>query len=629
MGSGAPAGDRVAGVCSRSMQRSRVVLPLLACSLLAAPTHAHASELRFSITAKGGVVSTSNTLGLAKQPAANGPGIGDSIGTFLSPDAGLFDDFPANPGNPWPAGTTSDWTLNGSSAVLALPESSSGIEVVYAELVWGGSYLYGTENVGDDLDVPVTLSANGLSHQAVPDAQTAVTLAEIAGEGFAVNYYMRSADVTEFVAEQLSATYTVEGVPATQDYLIEQLNAAGWTLVVVYRAAEAPTRNLTVFVGGQFVDEDSTEDYPVSGFCTPPSGTVEGGVVISALEGDANRVGDVLQIAETTNDPFVTLEGPNNPIDNFFASQINDADGQLDTLGSAGDANHDAFTGMNVMGGRQGWDITKLPVSSAASQLSPGQTSAVLRAVTTGDSFMPVLAALEIDVSSPDFDGNTAVQLTPEAIAIGEQTTITIHIANSGEVVASDLVFEAPLGAGLQLISMAIDGAAVANPDLVAGVDLGDVDAGGQLELALVVEAVGQPPMPEGWLVAANWTYDYVSCVGEDPLTEQSYAFAEIGFLDGGDGDGDDESDGTTTDDGDGDETADSGTGTETDEGGESNSDDGLDGDDEVGLDSGTGPRGDGDGCDCTSSEPSSPALAFGLLALLGLLRRRNERTSA
>ncbi|MFV8751312.1 MYXO-CTERM sorting domain-containing protein [Nannocystaceae bacterium ST9] len=601
----------------------------------ASPLVAQAGELRFSITAKGGVVSTGNTLGLSKQAAANGPGTGDSIGTFLTPDAGLFDTLPANPGNPWPAGTTSDWTLDGSSALLALPESSSGVEVVYAELVWGGSYLYGTENVSAELDVPVTLTVDGASFDAVPDPTTEVTLAEVALGGFAVNYYMRSADVTEFVAEQLAGTYTVTGVPATQDFSIEQLNAAGWTLVVVYRSAEAPTRNLTVFVGGQFVDEDATEDYPVEGFCTPPQGTVEGAVVISAIEGDANRAGDSFRIAPNANGPFAALSGPNNPIDNFFASQINDPEGNLDTLGSAGDANHDAFAGVNVVGGRQGWDVTKVPVSSMNGQLGAGQTSAVLRAVTTGDSFMPVLAAFEIDVSSPDFEGNTAIGVAPQAIAIGEQATITLAITNAGEVIATDLSFQAPLGQGLELVSFALDGVAgdvdqqpVTSADLIAGVAIGDVDAGASRELTLVVEASGEPPTPEGWLVTANWTYDYVSCVGEEPLTEQSYAFVDLGFVAGGDtsegdtGEGGSDSPGTDTDTG----------ATAGESGGESGTDEGAEANDEIGTEADAGASREGDGCDCrsTGTGTSSP-FALALLAAGGWLlrRRRSPRASA
>jgi MYXO-CTERM domain-containing protein len=608
------------------MQLRHLALPALGIMLLAVATPAHASELRFSITAKGGVVSTGNTLGLSKQQAANGPGVRDSIGTFSSPDAQQFDSSPANPGNPWGPGTTSDWTLDGSSAVLVLPEASTGIEILYAELIWAGSYLYGTEDVSADLDVPVTLAANGMTFDAVPSAQTEVTLAELAAQGFAVNYYMRSADVTAFVAEQQAATYTVTGVPATQDVAIESLNAAGWTLVVVYGSSEAPTRNLTVFVGGQFVDEDATEDYPVSGFCTPPQGTVEGAAIISALEGDASLTGDTFQIAPTANGPFAPLSGPNNPVNNFFASQINGVDGELDTLGSAGDLNHDAFAGVNLSGGRQGWDVTKLQLSSAANQLSAGQSSAVLRAVTTGDSFMPVLAAFEIDVSSPDFESSSSAEVTPQEIGIGDQTTLTFELLNEGEVSASDLSFTAPLGQGLELVSFAIDDVSgdvdqqpVSTADLVSGVALGDVAAGSGHVVTLVVEAVGEPLTPNGWFVVANWAYAYVSCVGEDPLNEQSVAFADIGFVGGGDGDGDgDDGDG----DGDGDPAdsgADAGTGSD-------------DGDGDSGSDGpGTNPFNDArledEGCNCQTraqpSQPNRPIMAFAVFGLLGLLRRR------
>ncbi|MFO7566122.1 MAG: MYXO-CTERM sorting domain-containing protein [Enhygromyxa sp.] len=611
----------------------------LACGLLAST--AEASELRFSTTGKGGVVATGNTLGLSKQPAANGPGVGDSIGTFISLDEQLVDDFPANEGNPWPMSTTADWTLNGSTAVLTLPDESVGLEIAYAELVWSGSYLYGSENVSAALDTPVFLAANGDEIEVVPDPTTAVTLSQVSGQGFAINYYMRSAEVTAFVAEHLGTTYSVSGVPATQDYMIEQLNAAGWTLVVVYRASDSPTRNLSVFVGGQFVDEDTTEDYEVAGFCTPPQGTVEGAVVISAVEGDANRTGDTLQIAEGSNGPFATLSGPNNPVDNFFASQINGPDGELDLGGSFGDLNHDAFAGINTVGGRQSWDVTKIPLSSSAGQLSAGQTTAVLRAVTTGDSFMPTLAALEIDVNSPDFEGGTVVDVSPAAVAIGEQATITIEMANGGGVIATDLVFTAPLEQGLELVGFEIDGAAgdihgnpVSTADLVSGVDLGDVDAGEGHTITMVVEAVEAPAAPQGWLIPAGWSYDYVSCVGEDPLDEQSFAHAQLGFVedrpgdgDAGDGDGDDPGDGDGDEPGDGDGDGD-GSGEEDGESGDDGNAEGLgEGDtgETAGDDLGFGDRETHDGCNCATTPSRSPIAAFGLLALLGLVRRRNR----
>jgi MYXO-CTERM domain-containing protein/uncharacterized repeat protein (TIGR01451 family) len=604
--------------------------------LLAFAAPAHASELRFSVTTKGGIVSTGNTLGLAKQDDANGPGTRDSIGTFLSPDDQLVDNLPPNPNNPWFAGTTWDWQLNGSSAVLDLPESSSAIEILYAELVWGGSYLYGGEDVSADLDVPVTLAADGMSFEAVPAPQTAVTLADISGEGFAINYYMRSADVTEFVAAHLSGTYTVTGVPATQGLADNTLNAAGWSLVVVYHTAESSTRNLSVFVGGQFVDEDATEDYVVSGFCTPPQGTVEGAVMISALEGDAHRTGDTFQIAAAANGPFAPLSGPNNPIDNFFASQINGVDGQLDTLGSAGDRNHDAFAGDNVVGGRQGWDLTTLQLSSDKDQLGNGQSSAVLRAVTSDDSFMPVLAAFEIDVTSPDFEGSTMVDVSPPTIAIGEQSTVTFELHNEGDVAATTLNFTAPLGDGLELVSFALDGVPgdanmqpVEAVDLVGGVDLGSVAAGAALEVTMVVEAVAAPQMPDGWFVPATWTYDYVTCIGEDPLIESSFAFANIGFLGGGEDGGDDGGDGDGDEDDGGDGDGGPGTGDDEGEGGNEGGTDGGEAGTEGGAETTFGDTdfgaglAEGQGCSCRSSGSSTTALA--LLGLIGLCRRRRR----
>src|SRR6185369_8391195 len=143
--------------------------PLLA---LQAKEAAAAPVLRFSTTAPGTVVGIGNTLGLAKGLNENGPGTHDSIGTFttLLP---IFDDVPADLANPWPLGTTYDWTKNGSTAVLSLPSEGT---VLYAELVWGGSYNY-VDDVTAFLGTPVLLSAGNQQLPVAPDPATAMTLA--------------------------------------------------------------------------------------------------------------------------------------------------------------------------------------------------------------------------------------------------------------------------------------------------------------------------------------------------------------------------------------------------------------------------------------------------------------------
>ena len=61
---------------------------------------AGAQQLRYSTTQPGGIVATGNTLGLAKGFNENGPGLQDSIGTFISLDPSSVDDNPLNAGNP-------------------------------------------------------------------------------------------------------------------------------------------------------------------------------------------------------------------------------------------------------------------------------------------------------------------------------------------------------------------------------------------------------------------------------------------------------------------------------------------------------------------------------------------------
>lgn len=601
---------------------------------------ASASDLRFNTTAAGNVVATGNTLGLAKQANQNGPGTEDSIGTFITLDALSIDNHPVNLANPWFANTTDDFALNSSAADLVLPRES---EVLYAELVWGGSTYYGVEDVRPFLDDPIVLSYGGDTLSVDPDPLTPLDIDETSAQAFFARYYMRTADVTDFVTTHGAGEYVVAGVPGTQDSGINSLNAAGWTLVVAYRNSAEPIRNLTVFVGGSFVDELSTEDYSFAGFCTPPMGAFDGYAVVSAIEGDADLTGDGLAIAETDSDPFVDLVGPNNPVDNFFASQINDPDGNLDASGTFGDLNHDAILGVNVEAGRQGWDITRVPLSSTDGQLSNGQTEAVLRTQTSGDSFVPTTAAFAIRVNSPDFSGDgTGAAADPDALAIDEVSTVTIDMNNVGLVNATDITLVATLPNGLELDAFAIDGVdgdidgnAVATGDLTTGVAIGTVGPDTTVEITMQVHAAGPPDDEDlGWVIQPQWQYSYVSCVGEEPLIEPYFASDVVieyvpapdttggaestsDSADGGvDSSGESQSASASASEGDADASA-TATVTDTDSG------DGDSGDTGVSGSAGVG-NGD-DGCGCSSR----PRNGMGGLALLGLaalgMRRRRR----
>jgi uncharacterized repeat protein (TIGR01451 family)/MYXO-CTERM domain-containing protein len=522
---------------------------LLGTGLVAAATPAEAQQLRFSDTKPGSVIAIGNTLGLSKAqgspmtPAAgNGPGRFDSIGTFLTLDVASVDETPANPTNPWGAGTTNDWRANGSTATLTLPSNEA--EILRAELVWGGSWSDATTSLSDlELDADVSLSFGTDTISVSPDPITSEKIETLCGSGATLcRYYSRSANVTQFVQSHGAGEYAVEGVPATQSEITNSLNAAGWTLIVAYRFDGEPIRNMSIFVGNdnKFVFENATVDYTVDGFCAPPQTPFAGAIAISTLEGDAQRVGDQLAIGESEFDPnFVLLSGPNNPENNFFCSQINGPDGQLDTSGTAGDKNHSttdtnpapSANMNNVAGARQGWDVTTVPLSSSEGHLTANQTSAVLRTQTLSDSYMPLLAGISIDVNAPNFiyDASTTV-VDKDTVTVGDRFTVTVNAVNDGFAPAQNVLFTLGLPGGVSLVSFTTDGQSgdyvggmVTQPMLqpTAGVPMGTIDTTSPDNKRTVeVELEVVAPQAADIVLKPIWKYEYEMCAGQ-PLDEQ------------------------------------------------------------------------------------------------------------
>lgn len=368
---------------------------------LALPPYAHASEstlsLRYRGTTHGAVLMTGNTLGLAKELGSNAPGTADSIGVFICEP-------PASEAEPaavdWVAPTCTDWRFNASSAYLDLPEDA---EVLYAEVLWGGSFRYGEQDVEAHLDDNVRLWHE--NHGPVELAVDTVwrhwdELSPV--DGFPIRYYVRSSDVTALVGEWGEGRYTLGGVPATITPEIDTLNAAGWTLVVAYKSYEEPSRTLSVFTGGVWVDElrQGEERVRVVGdrLCVPPYGNPQGELAISAMEGDANLSGDTLTLRYAHH--RAELNGPNNPRDNFFGSQLNQRTGALDERGTFGGENHDPWIAANQRGARQGWDTTNLLLDSDRGELPPGTRAIELEVETTGDSFALIATAFSVDAHS-------------------------------------------------------------------------------------------------------------------------------------------------------------------------------------------------------------------------------------
>ncbi|MEK3789191.1 hypothetical protein MKX74_22950 [Paenibacillus sp. FSL K6-1230] len=103
-------------------------------------------------------------MGLSRSDTTGVPGTQDSIGAFTTTNtASVF--------GTYPAGTTSLYQSNSSSAQLVLP---SGSTVLYAELIWGGSYINGNVNLSAAINNPVSFITPAGTSSITPDSATAV-----------------------------------------------------------------------------------------------------------------------------------------------------------------------------------------------------------------------------------------------------------------------------------------------------------------------------------------------------------------------------------------------------------------------------------------------------------------------
>ena len=310
---------------------------------------------RYSDVKKGGVVFTGNTLGLSKTANQNNAGTLGSIGAFTSLNNAL------QVGN-FPAGTTLDYTQNGSRAILNLPAGST---VLYAELIWGGLFRSSANNISALINNSVTFTTPLGATAVAPDPATSQTF-NIPADNITVGFYVRSANVTAQVQAALSGTYSVQGVPALIEAIDDRTadtNHAGWTLAVAYENANETLRNVTIWSGGTVVSPNTgSTTITVSNFLTPDTLPITGKIFVSAQEGDAVLTGDRMLFGQSvaTLEP---LSGPNNPQDNFFASQINNSNGTLDTTGTFGSRNANASAGTNTSACLEGWDVTAVDVS--------------------------------------------------------------------------------------------------------------------------------------------------------------------------------------------------------------------------------------------------------------------------
>ncbi|MFD7212152.1 DUF11 domain-containing protein, partial [Bacillus cereus] len=271
-----------------------------------------------------------------------------------------------------------------------------------------------------------------------------------------------------------------------------------------------PARNLTIYVAGNRVSADTgSADVAVSGFLTPSGGPVSGRLFLSSIEGDADLIGDQALFGPNFSS-LNALSGPNNAVNNFFGSQVNNAAGNLDTTGTFGTRNQSASTGTNISAGRQGWDITSIDISP---YLTNSQVSAAIRLTTNGDAYMLNTVGLQININSPNIQATKSVNKS--VAAIGDILTYTVTIPNTGLLPANNAIFIDSLPNGTSFIpgTLTVDNVPQTNANPAAGISLGTINNGTSRTVtfqATVVSLPSQNPISN----TANITFQYTPIAG-------------------------------------------------------------------------------------------------------------------
>ncbi|ARZ63726.1 hypothetical protein bthur0009_33860 [Bacillus thuringiensis serovar andalousiensis BGSC 4AW1] len=284
------------------------------------------------------------------------------------------------------AGTTNDWTLNGSWARLnpSVTDVPATATVDFAMLVWQGTLSATVTETVVNNNIPTLQTPDGVTHTITSVPAWGETRSSGTFQG---TIYTRAANVTNILqglSNRAAGDYFVERVPTANPPT--QGTGVGWALVVVYRDNSYPIRNVSLYTG--LLISTLGETATISNFITPAVAPVNARVFTMAINGDTDATGDRFNLNGTG------LSGPNNLINNFFASQVNNYLGNLNTVGSFGDRNMPI--GTSATNRRAEFDVTNVPANGV---LTAGSTSTTVNIPNTFDYLYAGAVGLQIDLA--------------------------------------------------------------------------------------------------------------------------------------------------------------------------------------------------------------------------------------
>ena len=400
-------------------------------------------NIRFQTNANGDIRFVSNTI-LSCSPSASGcsaartsTGQNNSFSmTYVDVD-------------------TDSTTFNSSSADLNLP---SGSKILFAGLYWGGTIINSNRN-------KVLLQTPKSGYKQI----TATTVYDGSSMNSGTEYqesYQGFANVTADVQAGGNGTYTLANVQTTSG----QVNRwGGWSLVVAYSNPSEDPRNLTVFDGYSNVYTGNSQvTFDISGFITPPFGTVKAKLGAIVYDGDRGFTGDNLNFRS----PPTAATGTNiinaaNPINDVFNSSIS-------YLGS------DVTTKNPNYINQLGYDAD---IFDASGIIRNGDTSARIIVNTVnpgGESYIPGVITSAINLYKPTVATNKIYSdINGGNVEVGDVLEYTLTITNNRDTdgngdPANNNVLIDPIPANTTYLSNSIQ--ITDGPNLGAKTDAQDAD---------------------------------------------------------------------------------------------------------------------------------------------------------
>ena len=348
-------------------------------------------------------------------------------------------------------------TFNSSAADVALPAGSS--------VVWAGLYWAGTLESANPAPNP------GARNQVLVRTPTSagyvnVSGAELGSSTLDDDSYGAFADVTSLVSGAGSGTYTVGNVQVSSG--AGSTGAWGaWAIVVVYSDPDGSLRYVNVWDG---YDEAffAPLTFPISGYVTPSSGTVQADIGVFAGDGEPDVSPDSLLLGST---PLAAA--PLNGSNTFFNSTIS-RDGANITARNP----NPTYT-----------LVADIDTVNADGVLAPG-SSATTVTIDSSEGIWPVALWTSIEVAQ-----TLAVTKASSAdggpVYPGDTITYSIDVENTSSVTIEDIYVDDVLPAGVTYVPGT---AQIAYDTMLAGsfsrsVGSGSFDTGGLTQSYTVTTA--------------------------------------------------------------------------------------------------------------------------------------------